>query len=243
MLVEAAITIAKAVIGHASARGAQTLGTRLLGVLRGTPVERAVARAVQKTDDQLAEKHPRARVELFDEHFLKQGGAPVLAGFLVPGETPRADDLVARWADQWGPHGERYARDHIVAAARDVLDWFEMAREQEPEALGELLDRRSARATATASTTTASLLSSQQRRAWIDPEERYRALDVERFAGRQWLLDQLGEFLRRYTSGYFVLTAAAGMGSRRSWRGLRASAATRCTSCDSPPDAMTPRRR
>jgi hypothetical protein len=47
---------------------------------------------------------------------------------------------------------------------------------------------------------------------WINPEQRYRALAVDRFVGRQWLVDELDSFVASQDSGYFVLEAAAGLG-------------------------------
>jgi Trypsin-like peptidase domain len=48
---------------------------------------------------------------------------------------------------------------------------------------------------------------------YIDPESVFRRLDLELFAGRQWLIDQLDSFLQNPKKrGYFVLEAEAGLG-------------------------------
>lgn len=49
-------------------------------------------------------------------------------------------------------------------------------------------------------------------RSVIDAQERYRALDVDHFAGRSWLLEELDRFFAANDSGYFVLEGAAGIG-------------------------------
>jgi hypothetical protein len=214
--VDVLIVIAKAIVSHASSRAATTLSSTLMRRLRRAPLERAVAGALGDALEKLERKHPRAIAALFDEHFLRTKGAPVLARFLGLGERPSTDDLVKQWSAQLPGAGEeeRYAGDDIVAAAGDLLQWFEDALhvEKHSEALGGLLAKRAAHTTARATSQMASLVGSQPGRVLIDTQERYRALDVNRFAGRAWLRDEVDRFLSCRTSGYFVLEGAAGLG-------------------------------
>ena len=216
MLPEAALTIiARAVISQASTLAAGSLGTNLRARVHGGPVERAVAGALGEALKDVEGAHPGVRAALFDQLFLERRGAPILARLLVPGDAPGAEELAAAWSTQFLDVGEdRYAGDEILAAASDLLVAFERALDARgrQKALGGLRSQRAAHATADAASQFASWATGQRQRALIDPQRRYRELDLDRFAGRAWLVEQVDEFLRCRESGYFVLEGAAGIG-------------------------------
>lgn len=47
---------------------------------------------------------------------------------------------------------------------------------------------------------------------WLDPILVFEEIQVERFAGREWLLKPLHRFLADNDRGYFILHAGAGLG-------------------------------
>jgi hypothetical protein len=47
---------------------------------------------------------------------------------------------------------------------------------------------------------------------YLSPRETFARHDPSRFVGRQWLVHEVDEFLRREECGYFVLEADAGLG-------------------------------
>jgi hypothetical protein len=207
--------IAKAIVGQAISHGTRTLTRRLMRRLRGDPVERAVADALAETLVELENKHPRAVDVLFDRTFLEGRGAAVLARFLVPVEEPTAEELVEIWSAQLpGTGRDLYRPREIVLAARDLLRSFDNAldRPVRQEVLRELRTYRAQRGMVDATSQLVAWADSQRHRALIDPRQRYDELDLDRFVGREWLAEQVDEFLRSRDSGYFVLEGAAGLG-------------------------------
>lgn len=50
------------------------------------------------------------------------------------------------------------------------------------------------------------------RDAWLDPAPVFDEVDIERFTGREWLRDQVDDFIAHHDHGYIVIQAAAGLG-------------------------------
>lgn len=50
------------------------------------------------------------------------------------------------------------------------------------------------------------------RDAWLDPAPIFDEVDIKRFVGREWLRDQVDDFIARHDRGYVVIQAAAGLG-------------------------------
>lgn len=50
------------------------------------------------------------------------------------------------------------------------------------------------------------------RDAYIDPGSVFKRVEVDRFVGREWLLDEVDRFLRERDRGFFVVEAQAGLG-------------------------------
>ena len=165
---------------------------------------------------ELERAHPEAVAGLFDEVFLKSDAAAfVLADCLVPGGVPTAEHLVAAWFAHTGATaGDAHAGDVVESAAECLLVAFDRALDQRDRqnVLGELRAYRANRISADAISQFASWTGSQRRRSRIDPQQRYGELDLDRFAGRAWLVEQIDEFLRECDGGYFELEGAAGVG-------------------------------
>lgn len=53
---------------------------------------------------------------------------------------------------------------------------------------------------------------SRLRDVWLDPEPVFDEVDVDRFTGREWLIESVDNFLRSHDRGYVVVQAAAGLG-------------------------------
>lgn len=53
---------------------------------------------------------------------------------------------------------------------------------------------------------------SRLRDVWLDPEPVFDEVDVDRFTGREWLVESVDGFLRSRDRGYVVVQAAAGLG-------------------------------
>jgi hypothetical protein len=217
MSAEAALAvIAKAILSQAGALAAKTVATRATRLLRKDPVERAIADALGEALRAVERKHPGVANAWFDEKLLKsEPAAAVLARCLVAGEDPDAEDLADALSPELANRGvEGGARAEIVVAAGDLLLLFERALDarERQDALGELRVRRAARATADAVGQLASWVGSQRHRVLIKPDQRYGELELDRFAGREWLTREIDEFLRTYASGYFVIQGAAGIG-------------------------------
>jgi hypothetical protein len=52
------------------------------------------------------------------------------------------------------------------------------------------------------------------RDAYIPPWEIYDRVQVERFVGRQWLLQSINTFISQHDRGYIILEAEAGLGKK-----------------------------
>lgn len=50
------------------------------------------------------------------------------------------------------------------------------------------------------------------RDVWLDPGSVFDEVEVERFAGREWLIERVDGFIRRHNRGYVVIQAPAGVG-------------------------------
>jgi AAA ATPase-like protein len=50
------------------------------------------------------------------------------------------------------------------------------------------------------------------RDVWLDPGPVFDEVEIEKFAGREWLLDRIDRFLERHDHGYVVIQAPAGVG-------------------------------
>ena len=50
------------------------------------------------------------------------------------------------------------------------------------------------------------------RDAYIEPWSVFERVNLDRFVGREWLLDEVDDFLRDHDRGYFILEAEAGLG-------------------------------
>ena len=100
--------------------------------------------ALRESLARLEVEHDHAVAGLFDEHFLDERGAPLLARLLIPGETPRREQLVAEWSAQLPAGGDRYAGDEITLAASDLIVWFEDALHRQDAVRGLLTESRCA---------------------------------------------------------------------------------------------------
>ena len=65
--------------------------------------------------------HPKWHEYLFDEHFLENGAAGILDGYLA-GRVPAPVELALAWADQWGWQAQTRAR--LVAELTPVSAAF-----------------------------------------------------------------------------------------------------------------------
>ncbi len=50
------------------------------------------------------------------------------------------------------------------------------------------------------------------RDVWLDPASVFEEAEVDRFVGREWLVDSVDRFIDRHDRGYVVVLAAAGLG-------------------------------
>ena len=208
--------IAKAILGQAVGQGTRAVSGRALRLLRGDPIQRATAAALGDALVELEREHSEAVAAWFDEVFLKSAEAvAVLASCLAPGVLPRSDDLAEAWmAHTAGTSRDRHAREVIVGASECLLAAFDRAldKPERQHALGELRAYRANRLTADATSEFAFWVGSQRRRGLIDPTQRYTELDLERFAGRAWLVDHVDAFLRGCDGGYLEIEGSAGVG-------------------------------
>ncbi len=79
--------------------------------------------------------HPQWAVSFFDEHFLRNRAAPLLARHLTRDAPTDPTELAAAWADQLGLHDA--ARDRRIAEAMhpaaDLLRWLDAELRGRPE--------------------------------------------------------------------------------------------------------------
>src|SRR5690349_10374982 len=48
--------------------------------------------------------------------------------------------------------------------------------------------------------------------AYLDPTGFFAELDLAQFTGREWVVDEINQFISTHTSGYFLIEADAGLG-------------------------------
>ena len=142
MLTEALATIAAKQIANQIA-GQAGLGAKAVAIVRGTPTERAIAKALVVAWGETAAKIPDIQAGLFDEDFLQREGAALLARAVTRTGDVDPAELTSAWADALGLKGEpRIAatgRLHPVAAR--FLERFRLALAEDPD-LQRLADAR-----------------------------------------------------------------------------------------------------
>jgi hypothetical protein len=98
-------------------------GTIIHNWLHSLTWQAALRRAYQRFADQ----YPEWAASLFDEHFLSQRVAPLMAGYVEQTTLPSPAELAIAWDEQLGPANptirQRRIAELTVAAAK-FLNWF-----------------------------------------------------------------------------------------------------------------------
>ncbi|MEW5985856.1 MAG: HEAT repeat domain-containing protein [Chloroflexota bacterium] len=108
------------------------------------PVRLAYHRALARALDRWQAQDTAWRATLFNQAFLQEDGAPVLAQFLLRHGRPTASDLAARWSDRLNvtdPERRTVHARAVEPAAADFLDLVAHELKSEPDLAG-LFDGR-----------------------------------------------------------------------------------------------------
>lgn len=90
--------------------------------LKKDPQELAFKVALTRAYNRFADKHPEWAATLFDEHFIKNSGAPLLLRCLQPADAPDGKELATLWANHLS--GNKASRKQRIAQATPIASEF-----------------------------------------------------------------------------------------------------------------------
>lgn len=136
---------------------------KLGGWLGREPQRIALQIALERTYTTFARHHPQWATALFDNHFLQNGAAPLLARCVTRANPPEAKEFAIAWADQMGlTNGERKRTlSELTPVASDFLRLFDEELRVRAE-FRPLFDSRALDTTAAATMQTAEVVKNLQ---------------------------------------------------------------------------------
>ena len=120
------------------------LGDQVRRLLGQDPQQKAFQNALQKALLQLEQQHPARIADFFNERFLQNEGAPILAQFLIRDGHPNPSELASQWADSLKLQDSEQRTIHVrelEPVATDFLDGLAQTLKAE-SALADLNDSR-----------------------------------------------------------------------------------------------------
>src|SRR5437667_5429349 len=117
--------IADAVFGCIFDKNADKVGGWARDKLGLDSTKKAFKEALGQAFEQLKRQYPQWVADYFDASFFENGGAPVLAQFLIPDGQPDASELAACWADSLNlqkPERRAFYTRELEPIATDFLE-------------------------------------------------------------------------------------------------------------------------
>ena len=116
--------ILDSVVGDAVKAVGQASASRLRTMLGRDRATLACQLALARSEERFASAYPQLHGALFDQTFLAERAAPLLARALTRNEKSTAAELAAAWAEEIGGHTGQEHREGIEPAAAEFLGWW-----------------------------------------------------------------------------------------------------------------------